>query len=380
MSPYFVWLSLFALLLLTSIFVGKDGGRRHVIAMALAGALVTIVLVNRVTGAAGYYPNTHALRLVKGMEQQLHRILADERVERIVLLEGSSYSARGLDGAMLGRLLSRRTGVRTAVLQMTLDGANHFERSWILEHVLDRLDREQERRLREVELTLLMEIQRGYDYSPLNGFMRNLGTSRAYAYMEPRNAVDGLRALESVGPLAPEPLHEVLPRATSHMLVNAMSVGMAYRGVTLDGIKPIAGYQPLRKKKRRYHYDGGMVEVLRQARLLVRGELKAQPRPLAWLDDIRLARYRRLLDGFVDREGHYAVPSTETADLLYAEAFCADRPGVICLRYADPKLLKRLDRKADWNDARHMRVTGAEKFTRWFARRYLRDVSRNESR
>lgn len=384
MNAGFLLLAIAALLLLGTIFVDRDAGRRLVVLPLLLGAGLTLALVNLATETAGYYPSSHALRLVKGLEQRLHKALADEEVERIILVEGSSYSARGLDGAMLGRLLSRRTGSKTVVLQMTLDGANHFERSWVLEHVLDRLDAGQEQRLRELEVTLLMEIQRGYDLSPLNGFMRNLGTSRAYAYMDARNAVAGVRAVDSVGSQAPEPAREILPHAVSHMLVNVMSIGMAYRGVTLDDIKPISGYQPLDGKKRRYRYDGGMQDVLRRARLLDDGGTDGAvigPGVLAWLEGIRVPRYRRILGDLVDREAWYAVPSTETADLDYVEAFC-DRQGAdaICIRYSDPRLLKRLDRVPDWNDARHMRVSGAQKFTRWFARRYLRDVARSESR
>ena len=377
-----------ALALLLLLFVawtrvgGRERGPRLLLASTM-GLLIGAGAIKLLLGASGYLPNTGALRLLTSVERQMHEALADPAVERILLLEGSSYSARGVDGPLLAQVMSRN-GPRRAMIQVRLDGANHFERSWILEHVLDSLSPAQEQRLREMELTLLMEIQRGYDHSPLNGFMRNLGTSRAYAYMDAPNALVGLRAVRSVGAQAPEPLAEVMPHAASHMLVNVMSVGMAYRGVSLEQIKPMSGYQPLSRKKRRYHYRGGMKEVLRQARALNRGGaagLEIGPGVMAWLEGIRVPRYRRILGDLVDREAWYAIPSTETADLRYVEAFC-DRQGsgAICIRYSDPRLLRRLDRVPDWNDARHMRVSGARKFTRWFARRYLRDVARSDSR
>jgi hypothetical protein len=380
MSALFLFFAIGALLLLGTVFVSKDVSSRRIAVPVLLGAFVMMLVINRASSLAGYYPNSRAVRLVKGLELQLHKTLADRDIRRIILVEGSSYSARGLDGAMMSRLVTRGTGIPTEVLQLTLDGANHFERSWILQNAIDRLSPEEKRLLQAVDVTLLMEIQRGYDYAPLNGFMRNLGTFRTYAYMTIPNSVAGLHAVESVGSLAPEPALVVFPHVTSHMLVNAMSVGMAYRGVAFDEVEPLAGYQPLRKAKRRYRYDGSMRDIVERARLKRQGDDQPSPTTPDWVDSIRVPRYQRILDGLVDRTGWYAVPSTETADFDYVESFCDRRLDSICIRYSDPRLLKRLNRKPDWNDDRHMRISGAEKYTRWLAQRYVRDLSRSINR
>ena len=373
MSLWMLAATIAALLLLATIRV--DGGRKNrwLVPGLLLGGLVAVVALGLGASATGYYPGSRALRLAKQVSIDLTDAARDPDVRRIILVEGSSYTARGLDGAMLGRLLTRGRGTKTAVVQMSLDGANHFERSWLLDIALDQLEPADRTALAGKDLTLLLEIQRGYDVAPLNGFVRNLRTWRTYAYMTPGNTWDGLRAVGSLGATAPESMASLLPPAVEHAAVNAMGIGMARRGEQLASVKPARGYQPLKTSKRGYSHGRGMADVLAAARAMANAPA-APVEAMPWIQDIRLPRYRAMLGDLVDSAAFFAVPSTETADLQYVRQFCAQVDDLPCIEYRDPALLKRLQRKPDWNDARHMRVSGAEKFTRWFARRYMRDV------
>lgn len=374
MSIWVLVAALMALLLLAAIRI--DGVRRSglLVPSLLLGGIVTTFALALGASGAGYYPTSRALRLAKQVNIELQKAAQDPEVERVILVEGSSYTARGLDGAMLGRLLTRGSGTKTAVVQVSLDGANHFERSWLLGIALDQLGGPDKQRLRDKHLTLLLEIQRGYDVSPLNGFVRNLRTWRTYAYMSPNNAIDGLRAVRSLGSLAPESAVTLLPAAAEHAAVNVIGIGLARRGEYFSDVEPVSGYQPLTTSKRGYAHGRGMSDVLNAARSMNEASAPALE-PMPWIHSIRLTRYRSMLGDLVDSAAFFAVPSTETADIEYVRAFCARVSDLPCIEYRDPALLKRLERKADWNDARHMRVSGAQKFTRWFARRYMRDMA-----
>ncbi|GAB3734961.1 hypothetical protein GCM10028862_18390 [Luteimonas pelagia] len=362
-----------ALLLLALLKVAASARSRLLVPALVAGGVVAVVAIGMASDVAGYHPNSRALRLARHVETALVSAAGDPAVERVILVEGSSYTARGLDGAMLERLLTNGTGSRTRVIQMSLDGANHFERTWLLGIALGRLSAHDREALRGKHLTLLLEIQRGYDLAPMNGFVRNLRTWRTYAYMTPANAVDGLRAVDSLGGLAPERVTELLAPSLEHAAVNALGIGMARRGTRMAALAPVPGYQPLRRSKRGYSHGDGMAEVVARARqmLEVRPVATVDPR---WVRDIRVPAYTAMLGDLLDGTAFFAIPSTEVEDLEHVGAFCARVRDVPCLEYRDPALLKRLMRRADWNDARHMRVGGAEKFTRWFARRYVRDV------
>ena len=373
MSLWMLGAAIASLLLLADIRVDAKRQQRFLVPSLVFGGVATVIVLGWSARAADYYPSSHALRLAKRVSIELTEAARDPELERVLLIEGSSYTARGLDGAMLARLLTRGDGIKTAVVQMSLDGANHFERSWLLGVALEQLDDTERKSLAGKDVTLLLEIQRGYDLAPLNGFVRNLRTWRTYAYMTPANTLDGLRAVGSLGPRAPESVSTLLAPAVEHAAINAIGVGLAQRGEYLGNVKPGGGYQPLARSKRGYRHGTGMAEVLKAARAM-----NGSPPPVMeathWITDIRMPRYRAQIGDFLDAAAFFAVPSTEVADLEYVSAFCARMTELPCIEYRDPALLKRLQRKPDWNDARHMRVSGARKFTRWFARRYMRDV------
>lgn len=373
MSPWILATAVAALLLLAAIRIQASARRYLLVGSLILGGVVTVALVDLGSRANGYYPNSRALRLAKQVGIDLAEAARNPSVSRVILVEGSSYTARGLDGAMMARLLSRGSATRTSVVQMSLDGANHFERTWLLGIALDQLARRDVAALEHKEVILLLEIQRGYDFAPMNGFVRNLRTWRTYAYMTPGNSLNGLRAVGSLDGRAPESVVELLVPATEHAMVNGLGIGMARRGVSLSELDPVGGYQPLRSSKRGYRHGEGMKDVLHRAQEM-RGSTVTPVERLSWVEDIRIRRYRALLGGMLDSMAFFAIPSTETEDLEHVSAFCARVRDMPCLEYRDPALLKRLQRRPDWNDARHMRVSGAEKFTRWFARRFMRDV------
>lgn len=368
-SSVFILAGLILLAFVCALRSTENGRTRAVLAGFVAGMVLATAAVRWASEQAGYYPSTNALRLVAGVERELHAAIADPQVQRILVFEGSSYSARGLDARQVASRMSESTGIGTAAVQLSLDGSNHFERYWMLSIAIERLDERQREALRRKQVVLLMEMQNRYDLDPLNNFTRNERTYRAYAYMTLGNALAALRAVAIGGGLDGARTVAVL----EHAAVNLSNLGGFRRVVSLDGIRIRPGYMPLDVTKRGYRYRGmdRVRAALRHAdawRATGRG-FAAADRRLDWIGPVRVARYRDLLGDLVDLAGFYAVASADADDVYHVAAFCAKWPADFCLDYEDPALIDALDGREYWNDARHMRRAGADRFAPWFADR-----------
>lgn len=349
--------------------VPREGRVGTTLATFVVGLVLVLAGIRWTSNEAGYFPLTHALRLVAGAERELKAAIADPAVSRILLFEGSSYSARGLDGHLVAREFSEQTGVGTASVQLTLDGSNHFERYWMLSIVISRLDQAQREALRRKELVLMMEIQSRYDLDPLNNFTRNERTYRTYAYMGPGNALAALHSLALNGTGKPATALAVL----EHVAINMSSLGGFRRMSRIDGLRVSPGYLPLDGSKAGYRYKKGprVQAALRHVAAWRREDrlVAMAGKELAWIGPVRIARFDDLLDGMLDRRMFYAVASADPADVYHVATFCAVRQDGACLDYEDAGLMSSLDGSAYWNDDRHLTRAGARVFSHWFAGR-----------
>ena len=101
---------------------------------------------------------------------------------RVIVIEGSSASARGIDASVVQATLSRY-GFDVSVIQLTGIGAGHFERSKLLRqffHRLESLDKKEA----DVELFLLREIHPIWDKTFSANIEKNLGTTVLKGYVD----------------------------------------------------------------------------------------------------------------------------------------------------------------------------------------------------
>jgi len=294
----------------------------------------------------------HAQRVLRGY-------LADGRVETIIFVDGGSYGARGLNGPRLGKQLTRLAGKPVGVVQLTLAGANHFERHAIMKSLFDNLAPSEVQALKARHVVLLLEINQGYDANPLAQVNeKNYFSERLYGYLTPVNTWYAIKAMRDVSGEVDWKKSAVV---AAHAFMNFLNVGVRSRMTNIDDIGSRPGFAPLRSSSE--FAFSSLMPVLDQARGI------KVPAGKAWIDTIRTPRLLATMRGVVDRVAYYAPPNSSASYLAYARAFCRSHAGEACVDYGDARLLRSIDRKNFWYDKGHLLAKGAVRYTDWLARK-----------
>jgi|GEM_PF-2696935 len=294
----------------------------------------------------------HAQRVLRGY-------LADGRVETIIFVDGGSYGARGLDGPRLGKQLTRLAGKPVGVVQLTLAGANHFERHAIMKSLFDNLAPSEVQALKARHVVLLLEINHGYDANPLAQVNeKNYFSERLYGYLTPVNTWYAIKAMREV---SGEVDWKRNAAVAAHAFMNFLNVGVRSRMTNIDDIGFRPGYTPLRS---------GSKAVFRSVmHVLDDAGGNGAPAKNTWVDTIRTPRLLATMRGVVTRVAYYMPPSASASYLAYARAFCRSHAGEACVDYGDARLLRSIDRKDFWYDKSHLLAKGAVRYTDWLARK-----------
>jgi hypothetical protein len=340
----------------------RRGGRALPALVAIT--LLCTVLVALAADQRRQVADTPTSRLIKHNLAVLRAHLADPSLRTLLIVDGGSYPTRGLNGERFGAVLSQRLGRRVGLVQMSQGSANHFERYDAFRRLLAELDAGERERLRRKDLHLLLEVQRGYDASPMAQFQKMAYSDRAYAYLGPGNAWAAMRSLSQVG--AGRARANAGPRTrdlVAHALVNGFLLDAVGRRQRVENLpRDMPGYLPIRAARPDFAFPGlqGVRDRLDQDR---------EPSMMAWVDSIRVPRLQALFGDLVDHTAFYAVPTTYPDYATYARAFCRKHAGSVCVHYADPRLLQRLDAAAMWADKGHLSQRGAFVYSTWLAGR-----------
>lgn len=301
-------------------------------------------------------------RLVHQGILDLRAALADPGIRNVLIVDGGSYPARGLDGALLRALLEEASGRRYAVVQLSQGGANHFERYETYRLLLRELSAAEKRALKARDVSLWLEVQRGYDTMPMAQFNDSQRTDRTYAYLTLSNAA--VAAWVEWKYSNAKSRWRKLPMLGA---ILAHGLGRQFRSPqggwhSLSALPVQAGYSPLPGTAEQFR---GMRDIAKRL---------AQPkrtRSAPWVDRVRTPRLKRLFRDTIDRIEYYSVPTPYPEYAAYARRFCIAHRRLPCMDYADPSLLAALDDREYWGDKGHLSRKGAERYTRWLAARYL---------
>ena len=362
------------LLLLRSMFVRADTRARWALPlMFVAGFAVITTVGARLLRYEGWLPDTTATRVAKGALVDLRHALRDPALRTIVFIDGGSYPARGLNGERLEQDLARATGGAVAVIQMSLPGANHFERLSMYDEFVGLLSRPEIEAIRTKKVVLMLERQAGYDQDPLAQFEKNRHTDRAYGYLTPVNAWDAFRAWRMQKAPDAREAAAMLGDLVNHAGINAINVGYFSRHVPVSDQAVLVGYQPMRVPAGHFRYRGmaGVMKHFERSR-----RESAQPLP-AWLDAVLLPRVRAVFAPLAPQFVYYTVPSLNGAYVRYAHDACSAAGGIPCIDYGDPVLLQALDAAQYWYDNGHMLPEGAAIYTDWLAARLAPHLGSN---
>ena len=353
-----VIIALASLLLVRGIFVRQSKRARWTVPVFVLVLVIGAGLTNVAMRRMGFVPDTDASRVAHQAILTLQESLEDRDIGTIIFVDGGSYGARGVNGLRLEQELERKSGKSVGVVQMTLAGANHFERYTLVRTVFDGLTSAELASLKKRRVILLLEINSGYDANPVNQLnAKNRFSERLYGYLTPDNVWYAIRAMHSRDA---QNDWQADGEMVAHALMNFFNVGVRARMIRLGDVGFQTGHSPLQKASKGFTYRSVM-SVLKA---------RKPAAPIAeerWLDAIRTPRLQKVMRGTIDRIAYYAPPNLNGGYLAYAQVFCHSHPGDVCIDYADADLLRSLDHKNMWYDRGHLLAAGAVRYTDWLA-------------
>jgi hypothetical protein len=279
--------------------------------------------------------------------------------EYILIIEGSSVTTRGLDGAALERSL-RTAGVPVTVLQLSLSGANHLERLQLLENFANSLSLDDWRRLRESRLIFGHEVQALYDRDPLLNYGENPFTSTTLAYSNPDNLPTLINWIADRYDL-PELWHRRsnLQLVATQFLYNALRVSYLQMRDTPSSAAACAGFQPA--PKRTDFRPVGLLPIDFPPDPVLSGR-QAYPRITRW-NLGRDAAFRSVFKGIVYSELFFSLPDWLPYEFNYDNWWSVAHPNQLFFNGNRSQIRARLREPELWNDPGHLATSGAKIYT-----------------
>ncbi|MCG8432718.1 MAG: hypothetical protein MJA83_01655 [Gammaproteobacteria bacterium] len=326
-----------------------------------AGALLALAAQSAFIKLQNLQPNVRAERVLKKQLGRLElAIQSGQLPEALILIEGGSSSARGLNGELLQSLLAQ-SGHAALVLQFSMGGANHFER-----HKLISRFAEEYRKLRgvgDINVILLLEVNRSYDFSPLSQFSENKFSDVNFYYSDAENLYYAAKALWNFSKeTSQSSFFSRLPPILQHILIKELNIGAAHHLKHFSEIRPFDSFRPLDETVPTFRFYN-----FSKTKIPVPAEESEVPIlfPPGWLE----IREQRLFSLFEEKLGHHAffsVPTNRAEVNTYLRIFCQIRKEEICIDGTDNRLLSELNDRKYFYDAGHLTRLGSEIYTRWF--------------
>jgi hypothetical protein len=326
----------------------SEGSVRVALSSFAISTVASAALIGAFIRWRGYLPDTLSTSLTLYGASQL----SAAKEKNVIVLDGGSYPARGIDERVLARALAKR-GYSVRVVHLAMSAGNHFERYTMYQDILRRVARSIPAKRR----VFMAEVHSGYDTIPFAQLERNQDTARAYHYMTPQNAFFGLAAVYFGG--GNRVFVERLPWvALRHALVNGFNVGMASLAFEDAPANAHSGYiGGIREPRYAFPGLGAVIQSMQ-------GPPKDVKVP-SWLFSVRERRARQLWAPRDFDWVYYGMPSTSSGTGDYIRCFCAmtKDPCIV----PDPDLLVGLDRADKWFNAGHLSSAGAVVYSEWLA-------------
>ncbi len=319
-----------------------------------ASLLIGSFALNVVLPVERSWPASRTARLSVSLHRELKEIMA-ARPSTILLLEGGSHTAYGVDGNLLEAELEQR-GVSAGVLQLSFGGANVFSRIAVMEAFLNRLSEAEEAFLNRSRLILLHEVHLNYDEFPLYRVaMTGEGNEQDTSTFSLEQTVRAWQALRE----RDQDNMQALIRLLQHLNAHNFRLGVLGQEEFWSEQRELAGHTPKPGKPlREMQADLGTAAL-------------AISKPPSRIDVPEWVRWRNqwmrhdALDGMADEEWFQAPPTLQPHMWSYESSMARQNPENMVIRgfHILPELLK----PELWNDAGHLSGEGAKRYTRWLA-------------
>ncbi len=349
-----VLIPILAMLALEFIVPGKQPLAAKPLLIILAGSLLCFTVVRSMLPDDWIYPEGDAITRVCA---QVDHLLSTKNWQKkpVIILEGTSATAYGINGRLLEKLLAAQ-GVDATVLQFSLVGANHFERLWMLELFFQKIGKQHCEELKSAPTILLSEVFDAYDKEPLYLFKKEAYSHRAIAWTTPAIVAAAWKVEKKYSWMLFE-----------HLLLNRFAVGIFSSMQRPSYTKKIEGFFPLNGTKKTFCYPTTKKEFEE-----VTSNYRAEPSSAPVVRDAGSIFYEKKLQQefgkSVSAFGFYALPTLEPQRRAYQVAFAQSLPpGTIMIGPASLAVMKNLNCEENWFDGVHPRGPGATLFTQWLA-------------
>ncbi|WP_306250418.1 hypothetical protein [Parvularcula sp. IMCC14364] len=382
-----IFLAILALAVIAGIRVGPDHEHhkprvRTGSLLMLASGVAAMMTISTLLVVLGHLPQTDVGGLAKTYRMKLAQHTPDKV---LIVVDGGSMAARGLDGEMVSKELTSK-GVENTLIQLTFMGANHTERNFLNEYLLENLPRDHRKNIINSQIVFLLEVYSGYDLNPLAKAHENVKAQRVLDYLSPERARQAYKSItenqdgmsRAVAPFTPEKIRrnreidadvkwatglrkmEIFLFETG--LSNFLRIGILSRRDTMSATRGVYGYRPIKAQR---EFDFVPTESVL--------DYFSQQAPEADFARNRLIEERtpRFVRAWGDdnsaRVIYFSTPTISADEVIHLNGVCSMVRARNCLTYDDPSLLASLNDKKYWRDTIHLTSEGAPVFSAWFA-------------
>jgi len=286
------------------------------------------------------------------MERVLQGLVREEPSENRMLLIGSSYSSRGIDGKMLERLL-KESGSDIHVHQLSYPGVFAYEADFYLDQYLRAVSSPPEYILIEIGTEHSIGIKEENKFA--GNIIRYHDNKRAYWMI--RQALNSSEKIEFIDRC------RLIWNIASHFLANVLNIGLIqHLGPSKDAI-PLSGYQP----EVMTDADISLDELSAGLRSFSTDTPQKHPYPESEIE-FRKMQAEDLFRAGVEHVLFFQPP--------FAGKDRRERVGRLCMEigsdclWPDAYLYSRL-KPEYWTDMGHLNLRGSKDITHWLAGKLL---------
>jgi hypothetical protein len=374
MSASLVITGAFILVILAGVRPRFRSGRVPILVGILVPMALWVAIVNYLFPLPHSYPDTPADELVaQGIRKLDPQALA--RAHYLFIIEGSSVTMNGLDGALVESRLSEK-GIPAIVVQLSAPGANQAERYEFLREFVDALSPEQFQRLHHLTVVLCREVELGYDKNPFNNLLRNGSTGRSLRYLLPLNFTTFSRWLVlKFGPARWLREHNTLAEFLGCELFNAFHIGYLLRVEDLPPPNKAEPFLPYDNQRPGFAPAGPLYPP--SDLVLDKGLVAQFKENIPWQRQ-RDADFQKVFRGLVKTQCYFAFPTWFKPNSAYNLWKHRTTKDHLFFDGEQTPLVDQLNDPALWYDELHLQRSGAKIYSEAFADYLMQRVQAGE--
>lgn len=354
-----VLIPILAMLSLEFIVSGNRKPSLNTLLRMMGCGILFLIALRWVLPTAWIYPEGDAPMRVRAQVTHLLSV-KDWQKKPVLMLEGSSTTAYGIDGRALEQILTDH-GRPVTVLQFSMLGASHIERLFMLQLFFQELGKQHQQELQQAPTILLSEVLESYDQEPLFTFRHRGYTNRSIQFLSPWNAYLTWKTSYKKNTDA-----SFLRKIVKAASLNCFLGGIFSSFQPLNYRKQAESFCPLSDASKTFNYTEKATELksfLRHPPATNAASIPSEGWSLYYQE-----LYQECSDT-IHSLVFFTIPTLQPSELIYQTAFAQHLPpstiliGPVFGDHMNDKLLQ----EKNWCDEIHLKKEGSSIFTQWLA-------------